>query len=192
MTGYIGLGLLANALLVGLALSIGRQLFVNELAGTVFGPASAVFYDTLLAYLQRGWQVLVGLGLILLVTAWFTGINNSAPQPGVRSLGRWRQRGRADQRPGRQRRPVGGAERALAAGRGRGPWSAGAHVGQRGIAGSVALGFVITIALLALLQILVGASSVSDESGQDAGGPEGEAPAGEPVDSSASASGTSS
>src|SRR4029453_10610555 len=62
-----------NALVVALALSIGRQLFVNQLAGTVFGPASTVFYDTLLSYLQRGQQVLLWLGLILVVVGWFGG-----------------------------------------------------------------------------------------------------------------------
>jgi hypothetical protein len=77
MTVIIGLGLAANALLVALALSIGRQLFIDQLTGTVFGPASSVFYDTLLAYLNRGWQVLVWLGLILVVAGWFAGSNTS-------------------------------------------------------------------------------------------------------------------
>ena len=77
MTVIIGVALLANALLLALSLSIGRQLFINELAGTVFGPASSVFYDTLLAYLERGWQVLGWLGLILVVVGWFTGSNAS-------------------------------------------------------------------------------------------------------------------
>ena len=77
MTVIIGVALAANALVVALALSIGRQLFVNELTGTVFGPASQVFYDQLLTYLQRGWQVLLGLGLILVVAGWFAGPNAS-------------------------------------------------------------------------------------------------------------------
>ena len=69
--------LAANALLVAWALSVGRQLFINELAGTVFGPASSVFYDTLLTYLERGWQVFLWLGVILVVTGWFAGTNAS-------------------------------------------------------------------------------------------------------------------
>jgi hypothetical protein len=77
MTMIIGVALVANALLLAWSLSIGRQLFINELAGTVFGPASSVFYDTLLAYLERGWQVLGWLGLILVVVGWFTGSNAS-------------------------------------------------------------------------------------------------------------------
>jgi len=77
MTGIIGVGLLGNALLVGFALSVGRQLFINELSGTVFGPASSVFYDTLLAYLERGWHVLAWLGVILVAAGWFAGSNGS-------------------------------------------------------------------------------------------------------------------
>jgi hypothetical protein len=77
MTGIIGLGLLGNALLVGFALSVGRQLFINELSGTVFGPASSVFYDTLLAYLERGWHVLAWLGVLLVAAGWFAGSNGS-------------------------------------------------------------------------------------------------------------------
>ena len=77
MTVIIGVVLAANALLVALALSVGRQLFINELAGMVFGPASSVFYDTLLAYLERGWQVFLWLGVVLVVVGWFTGSNTS-------------------------------------------------------------------------------------------------------------------
>jgi len=75
MTVAIGAALAANALLVALALSIGRQLFVDHLSGTVFGPASRVFYDTLLTYLQRGQQVFLALGLILVVAGWYAGAN---------------------------------------------------------------------------------------------------------------------
>jgi hypothetical protein len=77
MTVTIGLVLVANALLVAWALSVSRQLFINELAGTVFGPASSVFFDTLLTYLERGWQVFLWLGVILVVVGWFAGSNTS-------------------------------------------------------------------------------------------------------------------
>ena len=73
MTIAIGVALALNSLLVALALSIGRQLFVNELSGTVFGPASTVFYNQLLSYLERGQQVLLRLGLILVIVGWFAG-----------------------------------------------------------------------------------------------------------------------
>ncbi|MFI7061305.1 hypothetical protein ACIBL3_10000 [Kribbella sp. NPDC050124] len=75
MTVVIGAALAANALLMAGALAVGRQLFIDALAGTTFGPASAVFYDTLLAYLERGRQVFLWLGLILIVIGWFAGSN---------------------------------------------------------------------------------------------------------------------
>lgn len=74
-TVIIGALLAANALVVALALSVGRQLFIDALAGTTFGPASSVFYDTLLSYLDRGRQVFLWLGLILVVIGWFAGPN---------------------------------------------------------------------------------------------------------------------
>ena len=75
MTVWIGAIIAANALLLALMLSIGQQLFVNHLAGTAFGPASRVFYKTLLAYLERGQEVVLWLGLILVVAGLFAGAN---------------------------------------------------------------------------------------------------------------------
>jgi hypothetical protein len=71
MTVLIGTVLAVNALLVALALAVGRQLFVNQLAGTVFGPASAAFFDQLSSYLQRGQQVFLWVGLTLVLVGWF-------------------------------------------------------------------------------------------------------------------------
>jgi len=75
MTVWIGALVAANALLMALALSVGRQLFIDSLAGTTFGPASRAFYDTLLTYLERGQQVFLALGLVLVVAGWFGGSN---------------------------------------------------------------------------------------------------------------------
>ena len=75
MAVWIGAIMAANALLLALALSVGQQLFVNQLAGTAFGPASRVFYETLLAYLERGQEVVLWLGVILVVAGLFAGAN---------------------------------------------------------------------------------------------------------------------
>jgi hypothetical protein len=72
-TVVIGALLAANALFLALLLSITRQLFVDQLSGTVFGPASSVFFNTLSAYLERGQRVLLWVGVILLFVGWFTG-----------------------------------------------------------------------------------------------------------------------
>jgi hypothetical protein len=75
MAVVIGAVLAANALLIALMLSIGEQLFVNQLSGTAFGPASRIFFDTLLTYLRRGQQVVLWLGLVIIVAGWFAGRN---------------------------------------------------------------------------------------------------------------------
>jgi hypothetical protein len=77
-TVIIGLALAANALLLALILSIGRQLFIDQLSGTTFGPASRVFFDQLLSYLERSQRVLLWIGLILVVVGWFAGRTRSA------------------------------------------------------------------------------------------------------------------
>ncbi|GGU34294.1 hypothetical protein GCM10007979_36780 [Nocardioides albus] len=75
MTVWVGAVLAANALLLGWVLSVGEQLFVNQLAGTTFGPASKVFYQTLLVYLERGQDAVLLLGLIIVVAGLFAGAN---------------------------------------------------------------------------------------------------------------------
>ena len=75
MTVAVGAVIAVNALLLAIALSVGRQLFSNELSGTPFGPASKAFYETLLAYLQRGQTVVFWLGVMIVVAGWYAGSN---------------------------------------------------------------------------------------------------------------------
>ena len=140
------------------ALSVGRQLFIDQLAGSDFGPASSVFYDTLLAYLERGWKVLLWLGLILVVAGWFTGSNasgtavRSTVSGGLETVGAALADG-----------PVGGAGRWVAA---NARWLRVAI----GVLGAVVLlwgndvslsrllwSLVLVVVLLAVVQVLVGA-----------------------------------
>lgn len=76
MAVWIGALVAANAVLLSLVLSIGQQLFANHLAGTTFGPASRVFYKTLLSYLERGQEVVLWLGLVVVVAGLFAGANS--------------------------------------------------------------------------------------------------------------------
>lgn len=66
---WIGAGLVVWSVVLAAALRIGQSAFTNQLEGTPFGPASDVFYTTLLRYLDSSvWGLLlVGLGL------WFVG-----------------------------------------------------------------------------------------------------------------------
>ena len=75
MAVWIGAVIAANAVLLAVVLSIGQQLFVNALSGSTFGPASRVFYETLLSYLERGQEVVLWLGVILVVAGLFAGAN---------------------------------------------------------------------------------------------------------------------
>ena len=49
----------------------------------MFGPASRVFYEQFLSYLERGQRVLLWLGLVLIVVGWFAG--RTAPATAARS-----------------------------------------------------------------------------------------------------------
>jgi hypothetical protein len=165
MTVIVGVVVAANALLVAFCLSVGRQLFIDKLAGSDFGPASAVFYDTLLSYLERGWKVLLWLGLILVVAGWFTGSNRlgtavrSTVSGGLQTVGAALADG-----------PVGGAGR----------WVAGNARWLRvviGVLGVVVLlwgndlsptrllwSLLLVVVLLAVLEVLIGAGGRSGTS----------------------------
>ena len=160
MTVIIGIVLGANALQVAEALDVGRQLFINELAGTVFGPAASVFYATLLAYLVRGWQVILWLGVILVAIGWFAGSNASGA-----AVRRWVSDGLETAGAAMADGPVGNAGR----------WSTTNAAWLRvavGVLGTVVLlwgndvslsrlfwSLVLVVALLGVVQVLVGAGA---------------------------------
>ena len=177
MAVAIGAVLALNALLVALALSIGRQLFVDQLAGTAFAAASKVFFDTLLAYLERGQRVLLGLGLVLVVAGWYAGKNRYGTavrrtmSGGLESTGARLADG-----------PVGGAGRWVVA---NVVWLRAAA----GVLGAVILfwgnnvsssrfwwSLAFVLVLLVLLQVLVGAGRSATESDPRTR-PDGTAPA---------------
>ena len=166
MAVAIGAVLAANALLVALTLSIGRQLFVDQLAGTVFAVASGIFFDTLLAYLERGQRVLLGLGLLLVAAGWFAGSNRYGTAVRTSVAGGLEGTG-ARLADG----PVGGAGQWVAANVG---WLRGAV----GVLGAVVLfwggnvsssqlwwSLALVVVLLALVQVLVGAGRAAAASG---------------------------
>lgn len=68
-----GIVLLASGVLLLVGLGIGQTTFTDQLAGTPWGVASGVFWDTLLQYLIAGTQAVVALGVVLIVAGWFGG-----------------------------------------------------------------------------------------------------------------------
>ena len=174
MTVIIGIVLVANALLVALSLDTGRQLFINALAGTVFGPAASVFYATLLAYLVRGWQVILWLGVILAAMGLFAG--PSRPATAFRTaVSRDLEKAGAAMADG----PVGGPGRWVAA---NAKWLRVAT----GVLATVVLlwgndvstsrllwSLVVVVVLLAVVQVLVGAGDGKRAPGRFAAGGSG-------------------
>ena len=77
MTVAVGIAIAVNAFVLAIALAVGKQLFADALADTSFGPASTAFYETLSAYLEQGRQVVLLLGLTLVVAGWFAGTTRS-------------------------------------------------------------------------------------------------------------------
>lgn len=68
-----GIFLVACAGLLTMGLSSGEVSFNNQLEGTAFGPASEVFWSTLLAYLILGVKAVFVLGLVAIIAGWFGG-----------------------------------------------------------------------------------------------------------------------
>ncbi|MEQ6903438.1 hypothetical protein [Nocardioides sp. YIM 152588] len=169
MTVIIGACIAANAVLVALLLSVGRQLFVNQLSGTPFGPASKVFFDTLLTYLQNGRQVMLWLGIIAIVAGLFAGAAAWAT-PIRRTTGGALEGAGAELSGG----PVGevGSRVAPVAG-----WLRGAAIvlggvvllwGNNATTTRLAWCVALVVALLVVIQVLVGAGRAEREPGPDA------------------------
>jgi len=79
----VGIALVVTGGLTTWALGVGKTFFVDQLAGTVFGGASGIFWDTLLNYLMTGLQGLMIFGVVVAIAGWFAG--SSRPARNVRS-----------------------------------------------------------------------------------------------------------
>ena len=103
-----GLGLAASMLVLGIALAIARGIYLNSVPSTVLpSDAAAVLYDTLVRFIKDGLRILLVVGLIVAIAAFFTGPSVTAvrTRQGLsRGLGWLRGRG---ERAGLQTGPVG-------------------------------------------------------------------------------------
>jgi hypothetical protein len=69
-----GLGLAASMLVLGIALAIARTIYLNSVPSTVLpSDAAAVLYDTLVRFIKDGLRILLVVGLIVAIGAFFTG-----------------------------------------------------------------------------------------------------------------------
>ncbi len=69
-----GLGLAASMLVLGIALAIARGIYLNSVPSSVLpSDAAAVMYDTLVRFIKDGLRILLVVGLIVAIAAFFTG-----------------------------------------------------------------------------------------------------------------------
>lgn len=73
-----GVVLVVSGLLVWQGLNVGEGAFVDQLAGSVFAPASAIFWATLFSYLVAGTKAVGLLGVAVIVGGWLGGRTSSA------------------------------------------------------------------------------------------------------------------
>jgi hypothetical protein len=68
-----GLGLAASMLVLGALLAIGRTVYLNKLPASSSADAAAVAFDTLVRFIKQGLRVLLVIGLVVALAAFFTG-----------------------------------------------------------------------------------------------------------------------
>ena len=69
-----GLGLAASMLVLGIVLAIARGIYLNSVPSSVLpSDAAAVLYDTLVRFIKDGLRILLVVGLIVAIAAFFTG-----------------------------------------------------------------------------------------------------------------------
>ena len=69
-----GLGFAASMLVLGIALAIGRSIYLNSVPNSVLpSNAAAVLFDTLVRFIKDGLRTLLVVGLIVAIAAFFTG-----------------------------------------------------------------------------------------------------------------------
>jgi hypothetical protein len=69
-----GLGLAASMVILGLGLTIFRGVYLNSVPSSVLpADAAAVLYDTLIRFIRDGLRVLLVVGLIVAIAAFFSG-----------------------------------------------------------------------------------------------------------------------
>jgi putative flippase GtrA len=69
-----GLGFAASMVVLGIALAIGRSIYLNSVPNSVLpANAAAVLFDTLVRFIKDGLRTLLVVGLIVAIAAFFTG-----------------------------------------------------------------------------------------------------------------------
>jgi len=74
-----GLGFAASMLILGAGLAIFRSVYLSSVPSSVLPPdAAAVLYDDLVRFIREGLRLLLVVGLIIAIAAFFTGPSAAA------------------------------------------------------------------------------------------------------------------
>jgi hypothetical protein len=102
------LGLAGSMLVLGLGIAIARTLYLNKIPSSALPPdAAAVVFDTLVRFIKQGLRIVLVIGLLIAIGAFFTGPSVTAvrTREGFKSAFAWL-RGKG-QRVGVSTGPVG-------------------------------------------------------------------------------------
>lgn len=72
------LGVAAGMLLLAIGLAIGRAIYLNELPASAAPDAASAVFDTLVRFIKQGLRVILAIGLIVALAAFFTGPSDAA------------------------------------------------------------------------------------------------------------------
>ncbi len=75
-----GLGLAASMLILGIGLNIARGIYLSSVPSTFPTDAAASAYDALIHFLREGLRVVLVVGLVVAIAAFFTGPSQTAVQ----------------------------------------------------------------------------------------------------------------
>ena len=76
-----GLGLAASMLVLGIGLLIGRSIYLNSVPSSVLpGDAAAAAFDAMVHFIKVGLRVVLLVGLVVAIGAFFTGPSHTAVQ----------------------------------------------------------------------------------------------------------------
>ncbi len=87
-----GLGLAASMLILGIGLGIARAIYLSSVpSATLPSDAAAAAYDALVHFLKQGLRVVLVVGLVVAIAAFFTGPSHTAIQTrsGLKSGMEW-------------------------------------------------------------------------------------------------------
>ena len=73
-----GLGLAASMLILGISLNIARAIYLSSVPSTFPTDAAASAYDAIVHFLREGLRVVLVVGLVVAIAAFFTGPSHTA------------------------------------------------------------------------------------------------------------------